>query len=127
MCLALPMKVIRMEGTTALCQGRNGVERVDTLITGKLEPGQWILSFLGAAREVIDAERAAQVEDALTALESILHGNGSTEALIHAGFADLIGREPQLPEFLRPNPPLPQPLSHEGRGEQRESLARLAL
>ncbi|MDO8788305.1 MAG: HypC/HybG/HupF family hydrogenase formation chaperone [Sulfuritalea sp.] len=104
MCLALPMQVIRMEGSTALCEGRNGVERVDTLITGPLEPGQWILSFLGAAREVIDAERGAQVEDALTALESILHGAGSTEALIHAGFADLINREPQLPEFLRPNP-----------------------
>ncbi|MDZ4253850.1 MAG: HypC/HybG/HupF family hydrogenase formation chaperone [Sulfuritalea sp.] len=105
MCLALPMQVIRMEGgmdtTTALCQGRNGVERVDTLITGALEPGQWILSFLGAAREVIDAERAAQVADALNALESILHGHGSTEALIQSGFADLIDREPQLPEFLR--------------------------
>ncbi len=108
MCLAIPMQVIRMEAnagaTTALCQGRNGVERIDTLITGALQPGQWILSFLGAAREVIDAERAAQVGDALTALESILHGAGSVETLIHAGFADLIDREPQLPEFLRPKP-----------------------
>lgn len=88
-------------GTTALCQGRNGVERIDTLITGELEPGQWILSFLGAAREVIDAERATQIADALTALESIQHGEGNIEALIHAGFADLVEREPQLPEFLR--------------------------
>ncbi len=89
---------------TALCQGRNGVARIDTLITGALEPGQWILSFLGAAREVIDAERAAQVEDALLALESILHGGDSTDDLIHTAFADLIDREPQLPEFLRPTP-----------------------
>ena len=102
MCLALPMKVIRMEGTTALCESRNGTERLDTMLTGPLAPGQWILGFLGAAREVIDAERAAQVEDALIALESILHGDGSNEALIQAGFADLIDREPQLPEFLRP-------------------------
>lgn len=93
-----------MEGSTALCQGRNGVERIDTLLTGDLEPGQWILSFLGAAREVIDAERAAQVAEALTALESLLHGEGSTEALIQSGFADLVAREPQLPEFLRPKP-----------------------
>lgn len=104
MCLAIPLNVIRMEGTTALCQGRNGIERIDTLITGPLQPGQWILSFLGAAREVVDAERAAQVEDALTALESILNGTGSVDAMIHAGFADLIDREPQLPEFLRPAP-----------------------
>lgn len=102
MCLAIPMQVIRMEGTTALCQGRNGIERLDTMLTGSLEAGQWVLGFLGAARELIDAERAAQVEDALTALESILHGDGSNEVLVRAGFADLIDREPQLPEFLRP-------------------------
>lgn len=102
MCLAIPLQVIRMEGTTALCEGRNGVERLDTLLTGALEPGQWVLGFLGAAREVIDAERATQVEDALVALESILHGAGGSDELIHAAFADLIDREPQLPEFLRP-------------------------
>lgn len=102
MCLAVPMQVIGMEGSAALCQGRDGVERIDTMLTGALQPGQWILSFLGAAREVIDAERAAQVGDALNALESILHGHASNEALIQAGFADLVGREPQLPEFLRP-------------------------
>lgn len=102
MCLAIPLQVIRMEGSTALCAGRNGVERVDTLITGPLQPGQWILSFLGAAREVIDAERAAQVAEALAALQSIMDGDASVEALIRSGFADLVEREPQLPEFLKP-------------------------
>ena len=108
MCLAMPMQVIRMEGTlggtTALCQGRDGVERIDTMLTGPLSPGQWILSFLGAAREVIDAERAAQVGDALAALQSILDGQGSVDAaaLIDSHFSDLVGREPQLPAFLRP-------------------------
>lgn len=102
MCLAIPMQVIRMEGTTALCQRRNCIERLDTMLTGPLEAGQWVLGFLGTARELIDAERAAQVEDALVALESILHGDGSNEVLVRAGFADLIDREPQLPEFLRP-------------------------
>ena len=102
MCLALPMKGIRMEGSTALCKSRNGIERMDTMLTGPLEPGQWILGFLGAAREVIDAERAAQVEEALVALESILHGGANNDELIHAAFADLIDREPQLPDFLRP-------------------------
>ena len=102
MCLAIPMQVVRVEGTTAFCEGRNGIERMDTMLTGPLEAGQWILGFLGAAREVIDAERAAQVSAALDAMESILHGAASDGALIRAGFADLIDREPQLPEFLRP-------------------------
>lgn len=104
MCMALPMQVIRMEGTMALCQGHEGVERIDTILTGRLDAGQWILSFLGAAREVIDGERAAQVGDALAALRAILDGQASgrdAAALIDLHFADLVGREPQLPEFLR--------------------------
>lgn len=108
MCLALPMQVIRMEGgpgsTAALCRGRDGVERIDTLLTGPLQAGQWILCFLGAAREVVDAERAAQVGEALAALQSILDGQGGADgmALIDSHFSDLVGREPQLPAFLRP-------------------------
>lgn len=108
MCLALPMKVVCMEGTFALCEGRNGRERMDTLLTGPLEPGQWVLGFLGAVREVIDAERAALVGEALTGLESILAGasagadQASIDALISSHFSDLVNREPQLPEFLSP-------------------------
>jgi len=94
-----------MEGSTALCEGRNGVERLDTLLTGPLVPGQWVLGFLGAAREVIDAERAAQVGEALLALESILHGGADNDDVIRAAFADLVDREPQLPDFLRPQSP----------------------
>lgn len=107
MCLAIPLQVIRMEGMHALCAGAHGQERIDTLLTGPLLPGQWVLGFLGAAREVIDAERAAQVTDALTALGKVSSGEtaaGGLEAVLHSGFADLINREPQLPDFLRHDP-----------------------
>lgn len=102
MCLAQPLQVIRMDGSHALCAGPAGEERVDTLLTGPLEAGQWILCFLGAAREVIDAERAAQVGAALGALHAIAAGADDPAALIDRHFADLVGREPQLPDFLRP-------------------------
>lgn len=102
MCLAIPMQVLHMEGSMAVCESKNGIERLDTLLTGPLAPGQWVLGFLGAAREVIDAERAGQVAGALQALQSLLQGDGSADALIRAGFADLVEREPQLPDFLRP-------------------------
>lgn len=97
-----------MEGTFALCEGRNGRERVDTLLSGPLEPGQWVLCFLGAVREVIDAERAAQIGAALAGLEAIVAGAGagvdqaSMDALIGRHFSDLVDRQPQLPDFLRP-------------------------
>lgn len=105
MCLAVPMQVIRMEGAMAVCLGAQGEERIDTLLTGPLAPGQWVLSFLGAAREVIDAERAAQVGDALAGLQAILDGHGDVDALIQSHFADLVDREPQLPDFLRAKTP----------------------
>jgi len=54
--------------------------------------------FLGAAREVISEEVARQSADAIAALEMVMRGEGGFEHL----FADLIGREPELPDFLRP-------------------------
>lgn len=103
MCLGIPMQVITAEGHGAVCRGRNGLERIDTLRTGPLEPGQWVLCALGAAREVIDELRAAQIESALDALSTVLSGEGGDiNALIDHHFADLVNREPQLPEFLRP-------------------------
>jgi len=109
MCLALPMQVVCMEGTFALCEGRNGRERIDTLLSGPLEPGQWALCFLGAVREVIAAERAAQIGAALAGLEAILAetsagaDQASMDTLISSHFSDLVDRQPQLPDFLRPS------------------------
>jgi hydrogenase expression/formation protein HypC len=102
MCLGIPMQVVAAEAHSAVCRGRNGLERIDTLMTGPLEAGQWVLTSLGAAREVIDATHAAQVESALDALSAVLSGEGDVSALIDHHFADLVNREPQLPEFLRP-------------------------
>lgn len=105
MCLAIPMQVVSSEDGCALCAGRSGTERLNTLLTGPLEPGQWVLGFLGSARAVISEEHAAQVDSALDALESLLNGHGETgdvEALMQTHFADLVNREPQLPDFLKP-------------------------
>lgn len=105
MCVALPMQVLAMEGEIAICQSRNGVERLNTLLTGRLQPGDWVLGFLGSAREVIDADRAAQVNAALEVVAATMHGTPASaaelDALINTHFADLVGREPELPAFLR--------------------------
>ena len=97
MCLGIPMQVIEVEGMFAWCEGRNGRQRIDILLLGKVEPGQWLLTFLGSAREAIDAEHAQQIDSALDALDMLAAGNTDFEAC----FADLLDREPQLPEFLR--------------------------
>ena len=97
MCLGIPMQVVAVEGLTAWCDSRHGRSRINTMLVGEVQPGQWLLAFLDTARELIDAERAALVNSALDALEIAAAGGADFDRC----FADLAGREPQLPEFLR--------------------------
>ena len=94
------MQVVEIEGVFAWCEGRNGRKRIDTMLLGEVEPGQWLLTFLDCAREIIDMERAALVNSALDALDLAAAGHTDFEAC----FADLLDREPQLPDFLRKEP-----------------------
>ena len=102
MCLGIPMQVERSEGVTALCHDHRGrVTRIDMLLTGPQPAGTWLMCFLGAARGVVDADEAARVASALDALEQLLAGEGAD---LDAAFADLLGREPRLPDFLLGEP-----------------------
>jgi hydrogenase expression/formation protein HypC len=97
MCIGIPMQVLEVEGLFAWCDGRNGRKRINTMLLETVRPGDWLLTFLGSAREAIDAERAAMISAALDALERAEAGRADFDDC----FADLIGREPQLPDFLR--------------------------
>ena len=99
MCLGIPVQVIECGEHFARCAGRHGEVRVDLSLVGQQLPGTWLLTFLEAAREVIDAERAAAINSALAALDAAHAG----ETDFSAFFADL-DREPQLPDFLRTQP-----------------------
>lgn len=96
MCLGIPVQVLECGEHFARCLGRHGEMRVDLSLVGRQAPGTWLLTFLDAGREVINAERAASIAAALDALEAAQAG----ETDFSAFFADL-DREPQLPEFLR--------------------------
>lgn len=98
MCLGIPMQVISISGLTALCRSREGEQDIDLSLVGEVEPGTWLMVFLGSAREVLTEEAALQSADALEALEMALRGETDFDHL----FADLIDREPSLPDFLRP-------------------------
>ncbi len=97
MCIGIPMQVTAVDGMFAWCDGRGGSKRINTMLLGDVQPGDWLLTFLDSAREIIDAERATLVNSALDALERLAAG----EHDIDDCFADLAGREPQLPDFLR--------------------------
>jgi len=97
MCIGVPMQVIESSELSALCEADGKQEVIDMLLVGKQSPGTWILNFLGAAREVMTAEHAANVRQALTAINDIMQGEQQVEHL----FADLIDREPELPPHLQ--------------------------
>jgi hydrogenase expression/formation protein HypC len=98
MCLGIPMMVIEAHEHSALCEGRNGRQVINTMLLGQVEAGQWLMTFLDAGREVIDAERAALVNAALDGLQAMSEGG---EVNLDIYFADLVDREPTLPDFLR--------------------------
>jgi len=96
MCIGFPMTVIEDLGSDALCERHGARERVSMLLVGPQPAGTKILAHLGAAVRVLDDLEAQQIDDALEALEAALRG----ENVDHL-FADLVDREPELPEFLR--------------------------
>lgn len=99
MCVGVPMRVVEPTGRYALCDGREGRLRIDMILVGDQPAGTWVLTFRGAAQAVLDADEAGRVDQALDALELALRG----EPVDHL-FPDLVGREPELPEHLRPPP-----------------------
>ena len=99
MCIGEPMQVIAGDEMTARCRDRHGqIRNVDLLLVGAQPAGIWLLVFLDVAREVIDEARATGIRDALDALGAVMRGEAAD---VDAAFADLVGREPQLPDFLK--------------------------
>jgi hydrogenase expression/formation protein HypC len=84
---------------SAWCTGREGRRLIDLALVGPQAAGTWLLTFAGAGREVLSHESAAAIDRALDALEAAIAGDASG---VEAGFADLIAREPKLPEHLVP-------------------------
>lgn len=97
MCIGIPMQVVESDGWRSRCMARDGLHEIDTSLIGALQPGQWIMVFLGAAREVISEETARMTADALAALELAMGGETNVDHL----FADLVDRQPELPDHLQ--------------------------
>ncbi|MCQ8130375.1 HypC/HybG/HupF family hydrogenase formation chaperone [Methylomonas rivi] len=97
MCIGIPMQVIEPRGESALCIYRGETGLVDMMLVGEQPKGAWLLVFLDTAREVISADKARQITDALEAMRLAMQGETDIDHL----FADLVEREPELPEHLR--------------------------
>ena len=87
MCLGLPMQVAETGVGYAICEYQGERRGIDTMLVGDQPVGTWILVFIDAAREVISAEDAHKITDALSALDAVMAGS---PADIDHLFADII-------------------------------------
>lgn len=95
MCIGIPLRISSVDGSSAIAEGYGRREMLDLSLIGPQAPGTWVLSFLGAAREVLSKEDAMLIADALSGLERVMAGEELGDA-----FADLTTREPALPPHL---------------------------
>lgn len=100
MCIGIPMRVVEVLPGRAVCEFRGERRLIDMSLTGEQPVGTWLITFLDSAREVITAEQAALVADALSALWLAIDGDADG-ADIDRLFPGLAGREPELPAHLR--------------------------
>lgn len=97
MCIGLPMRIIACDGTVGTAERRGERTTIDIQRLGDVAPGTWVLAFQGIAVREMSEHEAAQTDAALAALEAALAGSRDVDAF----FADLIEREPQLPDHLK--------------------------
>ena len=93
MCLGIPMQIVEADGIVG--RGGDGT-LIDLSLTGPVAPGTWVLTFLGAAREVLEEDEAMKITAALDGLRALMAGGD-----LGAAFADLEARTPELPPHLR--------------------------
>jgi hydrogenase expression/formation protein HypC len=96
MCIGVPMRLLSRGSGQGLGEGRGQREMLDLMLVGDQPVGTWVLAFRGAAMRVLSADEARQTNAALDALEAVLAGEGDVDA----HFADLVDREPVLPDHL---------------------------
>ncbi len=95
MCVGIPLQIESCDGLTAVASDGARTETLDMALVGAQPEGTWVLSFLGAAREVITEDEAKLIGDALSGLERVMAGGDLGDA-----FADLDERTPSLPPHL---------------------------
>jgi len=69
------MQVLSVEDGYANVQGRGETRRIKTALIDDCAVGDWLLTFIDDAREIISAERAKEVNATLDLLQAALDGD----------------------------------------------------
>jgi hydrogenase expression/formation protein HypC len=97
MCLGVPMAVVSATPGEALCEVDGSLRVVSTmLIDGAVATGDLLLIHADTAIRRLDAEEARLISNALRAVLAASAGQAYDHLI-----ADLVDREPPLPEHLK--------------------------
>jgi hydrogenase expression/formation protein HypC len=77
MCLSIPKQVVAWEGEGDFAWvERNGQrEFLNMMLLGPQPIGTWVLTSMGLAKETVESDQLALIEEALTALAASLDGD----------------------------------------------------
>ncbi|ARO32717.1 hydrogenase expression/formation protein HupF (plasmid) [Rhizobium etli] len=96
MCIGIPMRVVGGSEFMAQCERHGFISPISLMLVGAQPPGTHVLTHLGSAVRVLDAEEARTIDDALSGIAEAVEGRA-----FESHFADLLSREPELPLHLR--------------------------
>ena len=96
MCIGIPMRVVDGNDHVARCERHDAISTISMMLVGAQPPGTYVLTHLGSAIRVLDDTEATAINNALKGLAEAVDGRAFEQL-----FADLIDREPELPEHLR--------------------------
>lgn len=96
MCVGIPMQVLAIDGIVGHAQDERGMHLLDMSLLADARVGDWVLGFLGTAREILPETEALLIRKALHGVASIMAGGDAGDA-----FADLDARTPRLPPHLQ--------------------------
>lgn len=97
MCVGIPMQISDADGLRATAFDGEASHTIDLALTGPQPVGTWVLTFLGAAREVLAQDDALKIKAAVDNLRAVMAGDEQTAD----AFADIEERGPQLPPHLQ--------------------------
>ena len=95
MCLGIPMVIVEGDDMRALVERRGEQRHVSMLLVGEQPVGTIVLVHIDSAVRVLDEAEAKLIDDGLDGVAAALEGKPFEHL-----FADLVDREPQLPDFL---------------------------
>ncbi len=93
MCVGDPMRLATINGIAGTTEDG---QVIDLSLTPDARPGDWLLVFLGTAREILPEDEALKIRAAVNGLRALMQGGD-----LGTAFADLEARSPALPPHLQ--------------------------